>query len=79
MPTIHSYMRPLELIFMSENANAANFAHPARLQVRQDSQVLKHLSNVGFGLQGSIPGPWLVVTGAGIIPARLRGIAKPQP
>ena len=46
MPTIHSYMTPLELIFMSENANAANFAHPARLQVRQDSQVLKHFSNV---------------------------------
>ena len=30
-------------------------------------------------LQGSIPGPWLAVTGAGFAPARLRGIAKPQP
>ena len=30
-------------------------------------------------LQGSIPGPWLAVTWAGFAPARLRGIAKPQP
>jgi hypothetical protein len=30
-------------------------------------------------LQGSIPGPWLVVTWTGFAPARLRGIAKPQP
>ena len=30
-------------------------------------------------LPGSIPGPWLAVTGAGFAPARLRGIAKPQP
>ena len=30
-------------------------------------------------LQGSIPGPWLVVTWAGITPLELRGIAKPQP
>jgi hypothetical protein len=28
-------------------------------------------------LQGSIPGPWLAATGAGLPPARLRGIAKP--
>jgi hypothetical protein len=27
----------------------------------------------------SIPGPWLAVTGAGFAPARLCGIAKPQP
>jgi hypothetical protein len=30
-------------------------------------------------LQGSIPGPWLAVAWTGFAPARLRGIAKPQP
>ncbi len=30
-------------------------------------------------LQGWIPGPWLAATRAGLPPARLRGIAKPQP
>lgn len=30
-------------------------------------------------LQGSIPGPWLAVTGAGFTPARIGGIAQPQP
>ena len=30
-------------------------------------------------LQGSIPGPWLTVTGAGFTPARIGGIAQPQP
>ena len=30
-------------------------------------------------LQGSLPGPWLAATRAGLSPARIRGIAKPQP
>src|SRR5215471_2663739 len=30
-------------------------------------------------LQGSIPGSWLTFTWAGFAPARMRGIAKPQP
>jgi len=30
-------------------------------------------------LQGSIPGPWLAVTGAGFTPARICSIAQPQP
>lgn len=30
-------------------------------------------------LQGSIPGPWLAATRAGLSPARIHGIAKPQP
>jgi hypothetical protein len=30
-------------------------------------------------LQGSIPSPWLAVTGAGFSPARICSIAQPQP
>jgi hypothetical protein len=30
-------------------------------------------------LQGSIPGPWLAVTGAGFSPARICSLAQPQP
>lgn len=30
-------------------------------------------------LQGSIPGPWLAVTGTGFAPVRIGGIAQPQP